>query len=267
MIGLWRLYRAQFRTTAAYQLQYRVALVIWLVELVLEPVVYLVVWSSVAQSAGGQAGGFSAADFAAYYIFFMIVNHLTFTWVMWEFDYRIRTGSFSALLLRPVHPIHGDIADNLTYKVLTAVIIIPTAFLLGAVFKPAVNLTVLNAAAFLASLVLAFFVRFFFEWTLALTAFWTNRVAAVNHLYYVVFLFTAGEIAPLPLLPEAVVRVTAWLPFRWMVSFPIEIAMGRCEPGRLLQGFACQIAWMIAGLCILKLFWRFSVKRYSAVGA
>jgi len=44
---------------------------------------------------------------------------MTFTWIMWEYDYRIREGLLSPVLLRPVHPIHADIADNISSKLVT----------------------------------------------------------------------------------------------------------------------------------------------------
>ena len=72
-----------------------------------------------AGSSGGQVGDYDAADFAAYFIALMLVNHLTFTWIIWEFEWRIRQGMLSPILLRPIHPIHKDIADNVTYKLLT----------------------------------------------------------------------------------------------------------------------------------------------------
>ena len=49
----------------------------------------------------------------------MLVNHVTFTWIMWEYDYRVRQGTLSFALLRPVHPIHADIADNVSFKLIT----------------------------------------------------------------------------------------------------------------------------------------------------
>jgi ABC-2 type transport system permease protein len=82
MIDLLVLYRAQFKTTIAEQFQYRGALVIWLMGLILEPVIYLSVWSTVALSQGGTVDGFTAADFAAYYLVALVVSQATFTWIM-----------------------------------------------------------------------------------------------------------------------------------------------------------------------------------------
>ena len=56
--------------------------------------------------------------FAAYFIVLMMVNHVTFSWIMFEYDYRVRQGTLSFALLRPVHPIHADIADNVSFKLI-----------------------------------------------------------------------------------------------------------------------------------------------------
>ena len=101
MKGLADLYLQQLKTGMATMLQYRASLVIWLIGNVLEPLIYLVVWTTVSRSTGGTVGGYGTRDFAAYYIVLMLVNQVTFSWVMYEFDYRIREGTFSADLLHP----------------------------------------------------------------------------------------------------------------------------------------------------------------------
>jgi ABC-2 type transport system permease protein len=73
MRALIEYYRAQFKTTIALQLQYRVSLIIWLIGGVLQPLIYLVVWTTVAGASGGSVGGYTAQDFAAYFIVLMLV--------------------------------------------------------------------------------------------------------------------------------------------------------------------------------------------------
>src|SRR3990172_4724779 len=135
MSGMLDLYRAQVRTSLAMMFQSRASLVIWLLGQVLDPVIYLVVWSTVSAASGGEVGGYTTGDFAAYFLVLMVVNHLTFTWIMWEYEYRVREGTLSAALLRPVHPIHADVADNLSSKALSTPIILLTAMLLGLIFQ------------------------------------------------------------------------------------------------------------------------------------
>ena len=100
-------------------------MLIWLLGGVIEPLMYLVVWRTVAQQQGGSVGGYSVNDFVVYFIAMMMVSHGTFTWIMWEYVYRIRMGLFSVMLLKPIHPIHGDIADNIGYKFLTLIVMGP----------------------------------------------------------------------------------------------------------------------------------------------
>src|SRR3954471_18354985 len=165
MIDLLVLYRAQFKTTIAEQFQYRGALVIWLIGLILEPVIYLSVWSTVAQSQGGTVDGFTAADFAAYYLIALVVSQATFTWIMWEMEYWIRQGNLSPLLVSPVHPIHRHIANNLTFKLLTMAVVVPVVVVLTIVFRPNFTISTWTALAFIPAVVLAMALRFAMEWT------------------------------------------------------------------------------------------------------
>jgi ABC-2 type transport system permease protein len=211
-------------------------------------------------------GGFTPGDFAAYYIVLMLVNQTTYTWVMYEFEYRIRRGSFSFALLRPVHPIHTDIADNLSSKAFSVPVMLVAAVLLGVLFHPTFRFQAWAVAAFFPALLLAYLVRFLVEWMLALAAFWTTRVGAVNQVYFIASMFLCGQIAPLSLLPSPVRVAAAILPFRWIVSFPVELLLGRLSVAQALTGFAAQGAWLVAALALLSVAWRGSVKRYAAVG-
>jgi ABC-2 type transport system permease protein len=249
------------------ELQYRVAMLIWLIGLIIEPVVYLVVWSTVARSGGGEVGGFAPADFAAYFIASMIVNHLTFTWHMWEYDYRMREGLLSPMLLRPFHPIHADMAENLSYKLISVIVIIPTAIIMILLFGPTIDPMPWSLLAFLPALVMAFFVQFLLGWALAMAAFWTTRISAVNRMYFLGKLFLAGQLAPLALLPPAIQTAASVLPFRWMLSFPIELLLARLTPSEAAWGLAVQAVWVMLSVAAVKIVWRAGIKRYSAVGA
>jgi len=265
--GLAGVYQARFKTELAVQFQYRAALVIWLLGLILEPLIYLVVWTTVARSQGGEAGGFSRGEFAAYFAILMVVNHATFTWHFWEFEWRVRHGFFSPVLLRPIHPIHADLAQNLTFKLLTFTVVAPVALLLLVSFDATFSPSLADIAAFAPALVLAMALRFCLEWTLALAAFWLTRVSAINQSYYVLVLFFSGQLAPLSLLPVALRAVATALPFRWMISFPLETLLGRSSGAELAIGYAAQLAWLGVSLVLLRVTWRAGVRRYSAVGA
>jgi len=260
--ALW----VQLKTSLAINLQYRAANLIWLIGAVLEPVIYLIVWDTVAQVQGGDVGGFTSSDFAAYFLALMVVDRLTFTWIMWEYEFMIREGKLAQRLLRPLHPFWIDVMDNLAYKAFIMVVLIPTVLVLMFVFRPSFQTTFLDLLAFLPALVLAFILRFCLEWTLAMAAFWTTRTNAINQVYFVVFLFFSGRLAPLELLPGFAQTLASLLPFRWMLSFPLEVLLGRLSVQEIGAGYLMQLGWTAIVLLLLPLAWRVGVRQFSAVG-
>ena len=102
---------------------------------------------------------------------------------------------------------------------------------------------------------------------MAQTAFWTTRTEAVNQMYFMLLLFLSGQIAPLELFPAPIRVLAAALPFRWMISFPVELLMGRLTPSAALAGLSIQAAWFGAVLLLLRVVWRAGIKIYSAAGA
>ena len=104
------------------------------------------------------------------------------------------------------------------------------------------------------------------EWTLALAAFWTTRVSAINQIYFMAVLFFSGQMAPLTLLPRSLQVVAAVLPFRWTIGFPVELLLGRLTTAQALTGLAVQAAWLGAA-CSSCGSPGARRERYSAVGA
>lgn len=260
-------YAAKFRTEIALQFAYRGAIAIWLLALIMTPLISLVVWTTVARESGGSAGGFTAGQYGAYFIAVMVVNQLTFIWHSGVMEWRIKNGFFSPVLLRPMHPIHNDVVENLTFKALTLVAMLPVAIVLSVGFDAEFGAGPWDALAFVPVLVGAVVLRFLCEWVLGLAAFWITRTMTLIQLYGTLTMFLSGQIAPLSLFPDSVQIAAAILPFRWMVAFPVEVLLGRVDGRDLLIGFGMQIFWIALSLLALRWVWGRGVRRYSAVGA
>ncbi len=260
-------YRGEFVASTAVNLAYRGQVMIWVITSVIQPLVMIVVWQTVAGPTG-QVGGYSAGQFVSYFVIMMVVDHLTFIWLMWEFEWRIREGAFSPLLLRPIHPIHKDIIDNISYKTVGLVGVLPAAVVLMIVFGGDLSgVRPLQVLAFIPALIGAAVLRFMIEWVLALSAFWLTKVSALNNLYFSVQLFLGGGFAPLAVMPVAFAAVAQWAPFSWAQAFPVEVLMGRRTGTDILYGYAMQAGWIIVALVVLRLVWSRALLRYTAVGS
>lgn len=260
-------YRGEFVASTTVNLAYRGQVMIWVVTSMIQPLVMIVVWRTVAGSSN-EIGGYTAGKFVTYFAIMMVVEHLTFIWLMWEFEWRVREGAFSPLLIRPIHPIHKDIIDNVSYKVIGLVGVLPGAVLLIIVFGGDLSgIQPGHIVAFVPALIGGAVLRFAIEWVLALSAFWLTKVSALNNLYHSVQLFLGGGFAPLSVMPAAFAAVAYWAPFSWSLAFPVEVAMGRRTGTEVLYGYAMQAGWIVVALVLLQVVWSRAVRRYSAVGA
>jgi ABC-2 type transport system permease protein len=259
-------YAALFRAAWLVDLQYRAAIVIWLLLGVTQPLVMLTIWWSVA--GGGAVGGYGRPEFARYFFAVMLVDQLTLAWDIWYIDRWVREGELNFRLVRPFNPIHEAIADNLAYKTRSASLVVVVWVVVAAVW-PAVRLPLepVRWAAAAMAIMLAAALRFLVSFSHGLFAFWTTRATGVFQLHQGVSMFLAGRIAPLALLPPAVATVAGVLWFRSSLAFPVEVLTGTVPLGMpYVRGIAVQLIWTLVWLAAYRALWLRGVRRYEAVG-
>ena len=125
-----RTYRALLVAQIQAAAQYRVQSILWMFFSVIRPVIFLAAWVAVANAQGGQIGAYDTRDFAGYYVALALVTNLVFSWNAYDFEFEIRMGRLSPKLLRPLHPIHYAVVENLVWKMTT---MIPLLLILGVV--------------------------------------------------------------------------------------------------------------------------------------
>ena len=260
------IYKVLIRNELLVELQYPLALAIWMLEKLLEPIIYLAVWTSVAVSQGGDVNGLTVADFAAYYIALLLVGHLTQNWHIWTIEWYVREGQLSKYLVCPMHPIHESITNDWIYKLMMMVVILPAMFLLAWLFSPSLQFDFGAVLRFIPAICLAGALGFLGGWVVGLSAFWTTRNGTLVQMYFLMMLFFSGRIAPLELLPDFMRQVAFILPFRWIISFPIEVLLGWIPQQEVMIGLGIQFGWVVALILLAMGIWQMSVRRYSAVG-
>ncbi len=264
---MFKQYAALLRMGWASVMEYRAQIIIWMTNSLLT-IVFMLVWLSISRD--GPVNGYDGADFIAYFITAWFVRNLTAVWASWELDYAIREGRLSPMLLRPMHPIHNEIAINWAEKALRLGIVLPIAALVFAVAPEAasrLDWAPHNVAAFLLSLALAWVILFMTDYLLGILAFWTTQATAFVQGFFGVRLLLSGAIMPIAMFPDALQQALRWTPFPYTLNFSVDIAMGRAQGEALLFGFAVQIGWALVSVALVRLLWRVAIRSYSAVGA
>jgi ABC-2 type transport system permease protein len=232
----------------------------WMVPLL----IYLFVWST---AAGGEtAGGLNRGQFVAYYLVLILVNQLTYSQTNWTVGDVIREGQMNVWLLRPISPFYNALSTEVAGKVVLMVFVIPVTAFLALLLRPELHTTPRDALAFVPALALAWALRFFWGYWLALLAFWATRADALLAVQDALVFLLAGQVAPLALLPGALKTAAMLLPFRYMVSFPVEVLTGQLDRAGLLSGLAWQGGWLAVALILYTLMWREGLRRYAAIG-
>ncbi|MCU0495595.1 MAG: ABC-2 family transporter protein, partial [Chloroflexaceae bacterium] len=195
-------YLTTMKQAIIVQFQYRVSNYFYMIGMIAEPVIYLVVWATIAQAQGGSVAGYTAGAFAAYYIIWTLVRNMNIVFTPYGWESRIRRGQLTGMLMRPIHPIHYDLAYFAGYKVVVIVFWLPIAAVLALAFQPTLNPTPLQILVFGIAIWGAYLIRSMFLWVLGMLSFWTTRVSALYELYFAMELLLSGRLVPMALLPD-----------------------------------------------------------------
>ena len=248
------------------QFQYRVANYLYMIGMIAEPIIYLVVWTTIAEQQGGSVQGITAGEFAAYYIVWTLVRNMNIVFTPYGWEWRIRDGELSALLLKPLHPLHYDVAGFAGWKFVVIVLWLPIAAVLWLLFDPVLDPTLLEVVVFACAIWGAYLIRTMFLSLLGMITFWTTRVSAIFELAIAAELLLSGRLVPLELMPQWAQDLAYLLPFMWTFYFPISALVGDLTTTELLGGLAAQLGWTVGLTIVTLLVWRRAIRHYSAVG-
>jgi ABC-2 type transport system permease protein len=254
------------RQSVLTQFQYRAANYFYMIGMIAEPVVYLVVWSTIARAHGGSIDGLTPGAFAAYYIVWTLVRNMNIVLTPFAWEERIKDGMLSGQLMKPVHPIHEDLAGFAGWKLIVLLLWIPIAAVLVLLFRPSLSPTPLQCVVFFFAIWGAYLIRAIMQWSLGLITFWTTRVSAIFQTYYLSEMLLSGRVFPLVLLPKWFQTLTWYFPFRWTFSFPIVALTGPIKNRDLFIGLGMQVGWILVSVGLLLLVWPRAVRRFSSVG-
>jgi ABC-2 type transport system permease protein len=241
--------------------------ILWMLFSVIRPVIFLAAWVAVANAQGGQIGAYDVRDFAAYYVALSLVSNLAMAWNAYDFEFEVRMGRLSPKLLRPLHPMHYAVVENIVWKLTTIIPLSIVLIFIAMTFDARFRTTPAHILLFIPSVMLAAALSFLAGWVVATLAFWTTRVHAISTFWDRAAFIFAGQIAPLALLPGPLQTISLALPFGYILGVPAEILRGGVNVPTALSLMAGQALWVVIFYAALQRVWRVGVRQYSAVGA
>jgi len=258
----WRIAHALLSAYYAEMTTYRAELYLWALSGVM-PFLLMGLWMQ-ASAVGDLAR--TPAGFARYFLAVYLVRQLTVVWVIFEFDEAVVEGKLSPYLLQPLNPLWRYVASHIAERLARLPFLLALVALFFVLYPQALwRPTMLELAAAMLAISMAFALRFIMQYCFAMLAFWTEHANAVDDLWFMGFLFLSGFLAPLEMFPESVRAVALATPFPYMIYLPAKLLIG--EPVALIRGLVVMLIWATIFYLLWLILWRRGLRRYCAMGA
>lgn len=256
-------YPQLLRTGFAEAVAYRAEFLIWMFSTNM-PLVMLALWAAVARS--GAVGGYTQRGFAAYYVTTLLVRLLTGSWVVWEMTMEIRQGTLALRLLRPIHPLLAYSAENLAAIPMRGIIAVPIMSILLWLGRDQLGHDWLLWLLVIPALFGAWLLTFLVMSMIGTLGLYVESASSLFEAWLGISSVLSGYLIPLDLFPAAVQRIALVLPFRFLLSFPVELALGRLSRVHALELLLAQAGYISIALIATHFVWRRGLRRYAAYG-
>lgn len=233
-------------------------------------------WGAVFNSIGdgtekdAKLGGYNFPDMVAYFLLTMLARAFSsMPGLASTIATQIRQGEIKRYLIQPVDLVGFLLLSRMAHKFAYYVVaIMPFAlvfFLCRGYFVdgfPPSHVFI----AFCGSLVMGFLLGFFLEATIGMIGFWFLEVSSLLFIFMLFSFFLSGHMFPLTLLPDSVLTVVNFLPFKYLAFFPAAIFLQKIPDEDLPMELAIEAAWVAFFIIACRVMFARGVKRYSGFG-
>lgn len=224
-------------------LEYRFTLFVWVLAAVVEPFIWSVIWYVAVRDGSGAM--LSGSQVLYYYILLCLMIRINSPWTFEDLRVKILLGSFSKYLLYPSGIFRTRLGEELGMKLLNLVLILPVSvgwmIILSLWGIPGVAL---NLVVALPAVIVALSLQFVVDMLLIRLVLLTTRSDGLATGYHFLTRLLGGVVVPLALLPGWAQNIAALFPFRYVLSFPVECALGLVSGNDLVMGLGIGAGWV-----------------------
>lgn len=246
---------------------YRLSFVMWRVRTVLQLLTVYFLWLAI-MPAQGQLFGYSQSLMLTYVLGIAIVGAIVLSTRTHEIGENINKGDLSIFLLRPLNYFGYWFARDMGDKVMNVAFATVEIAILFFILQPPFYMQT-NAFYLFLTIIAIFFaivLHFFIGAMLGMIGFWSPDVWAPRFIFFILLTFFAGGLFPLDIFPQPLFRLFQFLPFTYLLYFPIKVYLGQLSPQEMIFGFFICSVWIFAMYILIQKVWRKGLTIYGAEG-
>lgn len=258
--------KREIRMFFSQEFAHKDLLIAWILADTIKVIGLCFVWVASAKITQSVDQGY----IVSYYIMLLLISKFTQDVTPENGVRQILNGKFSNSLLKPISYLTEYLGSNIGSNLFRLLVVIP-AFVLGIFIASKLNMWIIDFNPYLifltvGAVILGFFINFMLGNIFTLLAFYNKNMEGMRIFYNNIAAFLSGEYAPLVVFPFTILFVLKVLPFRYTLSFPIEIMLGRLTNYDIAWGFIVGLAWLIILYCSYIFLSKKAIKKYAAEG-
>jgi ABC-2 type transport system permease protein len=247
--------------------QYRMNVVLYMIFGLIPLVALILLWHSLFETQS-NIQGYTLEMMITYVIIAKLIELLLIPEMHWSINEEIQSGELSKYLIKPFSYFGYWFSNNLGNKIIhllmSVIPIIPIIFLNRDYFLlPTLKYTFL----FILSIVGALILYYMIYYLISLFSFYFVEISSFFFTVDIVLELLSGSLIPLEFLPAPLNTITQFLPFSYLIHFPVNVYLGNLSGTEIVNGLISQVIWSLVFYVLIRVLWKKGLNKYESVGA
>lgn len=256
-----------FKNSISESMAYRSHILLLFISQAISLFVFIFLWKAI-YSQGNQIGGYSLNELISYYILSAMLSFvIQGVNVARRVGDEIRLGNITNFILKPINYFWSTfwtVAGKSFFNLIVFLIIMIPIYYTNIDFF-STDLDFVGFIIFIISVFLAFIIFVLIFFIIGLATFWIGDIKGFSLIIHAGMIFLAGNMIPLDLLPKIISNIDNFLPFKFIVWFPIAIWNGRIKIETI--SFIPVLIWAIVLFVLANYIFKKGLEKYEGQGA
>lgn len=265
----WKTYSNCFKMGAQSAMEYRVDFFIQLFSGALPIVIQCYLWTAIFRnSSSSTVFDYTYPQMIAYSILAILTSRVVAAGFENEIATDVKDGSLSKFIVQPFSHFYFRMFKFLGDKALRIAVLLVINAIVIAVLHFTLHFQLMWHAivGYLMVMPLSLLMNFSIYYCISAISFWAIESWGIFSTFSLIAGIASGSLFPIDIFSAPVQRFLEWLPFPYIIYFPVNILSGKVSGADVMNGMWLQLAWLVIFLCLSKLMWQAGMRRYEATG-
>lgn len=225
-------------------------------------------WIAVVKARGEPIHGFGVAELITYFIGSGLIWQVVVSYPFSRLIVDIQRGDLAHDLVRPLPYITKILFMQMGHRVPRLMISLPFLFAVLIAFRRFILFpeNPIHVLMLFISCVVAYVLIYLMHFLVGMVTFWFEEANGVVDAFILIFLLFSGDFAPLSFFPEWLFRIASFLPFQYILNFPLQIYLGHINVQQFFTNISAALLWLGFFWVLYRIGWQRGLRIFTGVG-